>query len=217
MLQPTPKTSSISQSDINYWSGYGANQRFKSEQEARDWVFYQLQRGDKEWSFCGVSGEEKNRSTADAMPVYRDGRVFRLGNKPSVSKERLGTKEPDGNYPRVDFYSADNQDSGAVSDKSILRDYNGGAPACVYQSYVPVNEIPEPILAEESGDLPEDERGGTVGTNSGTDPSRGSPQPNCLLHRLVRCKFWMATIVSNTGRVRAMTRSPHGSSTVEGG
>jgi RNA:NAD 2'-phosphotransferase (TPT1/KptA family)/8-oxo-dGTP pyrophosphatase MutT (NUDIX family) len=163
---PTAKTAAMSQSDIDYWSRYGGNMKFKSESEARDWVYRKLQLGDEQYGeLFGVAGPEKNRAKADSMPLYKDGRDYKLGKKPGVSKERLGTEAPEGDVPDTDWYNRDNQDGdGAVSEASILRDYNGGKPALVYMSYVNTSDIPDPILAEdaerEDADEDDDDQGG---------------------------------------------------------
>ena len=150
-VEKTASAAVLSDYDIDYWSRYGGARKFKTEQETRDWVFYQLERFDEQYGDTfGRDGADKNRAKADAMPVYREGRAFRLGKKPAISKERLGTEEPDGNAPDVDWYARDNQDSSAVSEASILRDYNGGKPATIYHAYVPASQVPEPVLAEDA-------------------------------------------------------------------
>ncbi|CAM6006571.1 unnamed protein product [Sphagnum balticum] len=143
--------------DQEHWINYTKNTSFDSEQEARDWTFRRKQNADEQYgSMFGVSGPEKNRAFADSLPIRKEGKKFKIGPKPSVSTDRLGSQEPDGDSPAVDWEMEDLQDSGkAVDEESILRDYGGGKPGKVYRAYVDPS-ILEPKLAEE-----EDEDGGT--------------------------------------------------------
>jgi hypothetical protein len=69
--------------------------------------------------------------------------------QPKPPKERIGSEDPEGRAPSVSWHEEDLQDSGPISDEQILKDYNGGKPALVYQSYIDINDMPNPVLAEE--------------------------------------------------------------------
>lgn len=64
---------------------------------------------------------------------------------------------PGGSRPPVDWSARDLQDSGAVTEESIRKDYNAPKSAAVYRAWVPMEEVPTPVLAEE-----DDEYGGEV-------------------------------------------------------
>jgi hypothetical protein len=83
---PTPKKQFTGWTDerVKFWTGYASSRLFKSPEEAREWVFYQLQRNDQlsyASSFGGINGPEYNRAAADAMPVYQSGKSFKVGKK----------------------------------------------------------------------------------------------------------------------------------------
>ena len=175
-------TSLISDSDVDYWTRYTGGLDFKSEQEARDWLFRKREHIDEtQGDLFGRNGTEKNRKIADTMPLYRENRKWKIGQKvkPVVSKDRLGSENPDGRAPNVSWYKQDLQDSSRqVTPQSILNDYNTpkDRKAVVYQSYIPIGDMPDPVLAEE-----QDEDGGSYAWDDFHHP--GSPPPAKVLIR----------------------------------
>lgn len=157
------ESSEVPHADVEYWSRQADGREFKTEKEARDWLFERLEYGDKQPYVKDMGwfhGPEKNRAKADSIPLYRENRKFRIGNKPPVSKERIGAAQPDGKTPAVDWYAHDLQDSGKVSEDSFLRDYNEGKKALVYRAYVDPDEMPNPVLAEQEDAEDSDDEAG---------------------------------------------------------
>ena len=71
-------------SDVNWWASYAKNWNFKSEQEARDWIFDKRQHHDRDPHvdmFGGPDGPEFNRAFASAMPIYMSGKSFKIGKR----------------------------------------------------------------------------------------------------------------------------------------
>lgn len=70
----------ISPESIKYWSGYAANRKFSTEQEARDWIFRTLENSDRQFGDAlGLKGSEHNRQFADQMPIYQSGNSWKIG------------------------------------------------------------------------------------------------------------------------------------------
>ncbi len=73
---------SITPETIEWWSKYAKNRIFKSEKEARDWIFYQKERTDKEFAHVfSPDGTEYNRKFADIIPIYQSGKSFKIGKR----------------------------------------------------------------------------------------------------------------------------------------
>jgi len=100
-------------------------------------------------SAIGNSGAFAKESGSLTDPQQVESVDAAMNRQQRIPKERLGTEDDEGSSPGVDWYAQDLQDSGRVSEASILRDYNGGKPALVYPSYIDVNDMPDPVLAEE--------------------------------------------------------------------
>jgi hypothetical protein len=112
-----------------------------------------------------MSLKELRAEAARRKPQPVDAPMNLVRQRLQPPKERLGTENQEGRAPAVDWYAQDLQDSGRVTEASLLRDYNEGKPALVYQSYIDVNDIPDPVLAEEEdrkrgGDEEDDEGSG---------------------------------------------------------
>jgi hypothetical protein len=156
--------------NVAHWTSYTTYLKFKSAQEAKDWVFRKLESYDKESSasLFGINGPEKNRQIADLTPLYKLEGVFKIGAKAKPSRkrvERLGVSNPQGSSPNVDFHAKDLQDSNrVVTAETILRDYvpeRQRKSVTVYMSYVPSELVPTPRLVEvEDAEEDEDENGG---------------------------------------------------------
>jgi hypothetical protein len=162
--EKTAEAPLLSDKELEGWSKYLQHRGFGSEPELRDWFHRRLEDDDKQYGgfLHRTRGPEKNRAIADWVPIYRERREYKLGRKPKaepVSRERLGSATPEGDYPSVDFYRRDLQDSGPVTEESILRDYNYPKKrrAIVYKAYVPLESVPSPVLAEEEEELEDEE------------------------------------------------------------
>ena len=134
----------------------------KAKREGYDGIVYRNEFEDKGTdSYIAFYPEQiksvKNEGAHDPSNPNILKSVKRAADKLKLkSKERLGTEDPENKSPDVDWYARDLQDSGKINESNLLRDYNNGKPALVYQSYIDVNDMPDYALAEE-----EDEDGGS--------------------------------------------------------
>jgi len=66
----------IDKESLNWWANYARGMNFKSEKEARDWVFDRRQHADSQSSaqVFGIDGPEYNRAFANAIPIYQSGK-----------------------------------------------------------------------------------------------------------------------------------------------
>jgi hypothetical protein len=73
----------ISPGDLKWWSNYASQRIFASEKEARDWVFYQKERAEKQphSEMFGIDGPEYNRAFADAIPIWQSGKSWKIGKR----------------------------------------------------------------------------------------------------------------------------------------
>ncbi len=79
---------------VAWWASYTQNLTFKSEQEARDWLFRRAEWADQQShvaAFGGPDGTEYNRAMADAMPLYKSGKSFKIGKR--IRKKPRGWEE----------------------------------------------------------------------------------------------------------------------------
>ena len=115
----------------------------------------------------GANGTEKNRGIADTIPLFKAGRKIKVGMKPKVSRAKqpkIGTMEPEGTAPDVDWNHQDLQDSVRhVTSASIIRDYvpeRERGRVTVYPAYVASEQVPHEVCAEEECDDDDEEDGG---------------------------------------------------------
>ena len=81
----------ITPEQVKNWSGYSVNRKFKSEGEAREWLFGQLERSEQGVSgdVFGRKGPEYNRQFADMFPVYQSGKTSWKIGKPIRSRRNV--------------------------------------------------------------------------------------------------------------------------------
>lgn len=85
----------IDQESITWWANYAQRMTFRSEQEARQWVFDRRQHADRQPAsqVFGVDGPEYNRAFADAIPLYQSGKSWKIGKR--IRKKPFGWDEVD--------------------------------------------------------------------------------------------------------------------------
>lgn len=73
----------ITPEDIRWWASYAQRLTFPSEEAARQWVFDRREHADRQSyaSVFGISGPEYNRAFADAIPVWKSGKSFKIGKR----------------------------------------------------------------------------------------------------------------------------------------
>lgn len=73
----------ISKQDLDHYSRYYSKLNFKTPEEARDYIFRNLEHSDRQ-SFSqvtGINGPEKNRWIADNIPLYQSGKSWKIGKR----------------------------------------------------------------------------------------------------------------------------------------
>ena len=93
---------------IKRWSSYANSRLFKTEQETKDWIFYQLERDDKSPTaniFGGINGPEINKKIAEKTPVYMSGKSYKVGKRIKqdnrIRKEQIEVKRPSDDIHEV--------------------------------------------------------------------------------------------------------------------
>jgi hypothetical protein len=73
----------ITPDSIKWWSNYAKNMVFKTEEEAREWVFRVMERSDQQphSSIFGINGPDYNRQFSDALPLYQSGKSWKIGKR----------------------------------------------------------------------------------------------------------------------------------------
>lgn len=74
----------IKPDDITWWANYAKSKNFRSEQEAREWVFDRRQFSDSQSYVQAMGwqdGPEFNRAFANAIPIYQSGKSFKIGKR----------------------------------------------------------------------------------------------------------------------------------------
>jgi hypothetical protein len=96
--------SGITNDNIKWWSSYSQNRTFKTPEEAREWVFYMMERSDRQphSSMFGINGTDYNRKFSENIPLYQSGKSWKIGKR--VRKDTrfrlsdLRVKTPDIEY-----------------------------------------------------------------------------------------------------------------------
>lgn len=94
----------ITPDSIKWWSNYAQRKIFKSQEEARDWVFHVMERSDQQphSSMFGINGPDYNRKFSDALPLYQSGKSWKIGKRVREDKRfrlsDLEVKRPDTEY-----------------------------------------------------------------------------------------------------------------------
>lgn len=93
---------------IKSWSSYASTRLFKTEQEAKDWIFHQLERSDNSGGLSqifGVNGPEINKEIAEKTPLYISGKSYKIGKRIKqnnrLRKEQIEVKRPSDNIHKV--------------------------------------------------------------------------------------------------------------------
>ena len=95
------------QERIKRWSSYANSRLFKTEQEAKEWILYQLERDDRDPSaqIFGVNGSELNKKIAEKTPVYMSGKSYKVGKRIKqdnrLRKEQIEVKRPSDDIHEV--------------------------------------------------------------------------------------------------------------------
>ena len=92
---------SLSPETIKFWSNYAKTRIFATEEQARDWLFYQLERSDHQphSAMFGINGPEKNRSIATEMPLWQSGKSWKIGKRVRGPDNRLRLKDLEIKHP----------------------------------------------------------------------------------------------------------------------
>lgn len=141
----------VPEKDVRWWSKYARRMRFKTEAEAREWVFHKLEHWDTEnWSdLFGKNGPDKNHSIADAMPCFQD----RHG------KWHVGRLL--GYYRSLELPGDAEERERAKQVQAILQQYHGG-------------QVQERFDSGTTGDFPD----GTSGEPAAPAPYAGDALTN---------------------------------------
>lgn len=155
---------------LAWWMQYASRMRFKSPQEAQEWMLGRLEYSDRQSHvglFGGPNGTAVNQAIARQTPTFKTSEGYKIGARPKLSRARvdkLGSPTPEGSAPNVDWTAQDLPDTvRRVSKESILKDYVPVADrtkVTVYAAYVPNGDVPDEQLAEENPDE-NDEDGGS--------------------------------------------------------
>lgn len=77
--------------DVEWWTKYAQSLIFKTEEETKQWIFEKREWADKQSYqsvFGGPDGPEYNRAFANAVPLYKSGKSWKIGKR--IRKKLFG-------------------------------------------------------------------------------------------------------------------------------